>query len=34
MNECECTEIMNEKFGTYCKWCRDNFGIFIEVKEE
>ena len=30
-NECECTEIMNEKFGTYCKWCRDNF---IEVKEE
>lgn len=28
-NECECTEIMNEKFGTYCKWCRDNF---IEVK--
>ena len=24
-NECECTEIMNEKFGTYCKWCRDNF---------
>ena len=31
MNECECTEIMNEKFGTYCKWCRDNF---IEVKEK
>ena len=22
---CECTEIMNEKFGKYCKWCRENF---------
>jgi len=23
--KCECTEIMNEKFGTYCKSCRENF---------